>query len=150
MQVIRTVWRESGRRFSHHGKYWHFENVLVEPQPIQRPHPPLWMGAGSPASIRRAAREGYNLLLDQIASIELTSERVEIYRQECERAGKPFDANAIAVTRALHIVTSEEERRRAYALRAAVLKRIGGLARPGERQSTATMDLDGDAALIGT
>ena len=32
-------------------------NVL--PKPVQRPHPPLWMAAGSKDSIRRAAREGF-------------------------------------------------------------------------------------------
>ena len=35
--------------------------------PLQQPHPPFWLGAGSAESIRRAARDGYNLLLDQIA-----------------------------------------------------------------------------------
>src|SRR5213595_3518498 len=29
--------------FSHHGRTWHFENIIVEPAPAQRPHPPLWL-----------------------------------------------------------------------------------------------------------
>src|SRR5213595_4004969 len=29
-------------RFSHHGKYWNFENVIVEPPTQQKPHPPIW------------------------------------------------------------------------------------------------------------
>ena len=37
----------STERFSHHGTYWHLDNVLVEPQPVQRPHPPLWIAAGN-------------------------------------------------------------------------------------------------------
>ncbi|HEY1299530.1 MAG TPA: LLM class flavin-dependent oxidoreductase, partial [Stellaceae bacterium] len=53
MAVIRTAWTSPGR-FSHHGKRWHFDNVVVEPSPIQRPHPPFWLGAGSAESIRRA------------------------------------------------------------------------------------------------
>src|ERR1051326_1812512 len=67
IEVIRKAWTLNDR-FSHHGTRWHFENVVVEPAPVQRPHPPLWLGAGSEESIRRAAREGYNLLLDQIGS----------------------------------------------------------------------------------
>ena len=66
MEVIRKAWTSPGR-FSYHGKRWRFDNVVVEPSPIQQPHPPFWLGAGSAESIRRAAREGYNLLLDQIA-----------------------------------------------------------------------------------
>ena len=46
MDVIRKAWTSQGR-FSHHGKRWHFDNVVVEPYPIQQPHPPFWLGAGS-------------------------------------------------------------------------------------------------------
>ncbi len=47
IEVIRKAWTSDGR-FSHHGRRWHFDNVVVEPEPIQRPHPPLWLAAGSP------------------------------------------------------------------------------------------------------
>src|SRR5881296_2794197 len=50
-------------------KDWTSENVIVEPPTAQKPHPPLWMGAGSPDSIRTVAERGHNLLLDQFASI---------------------------------------------------------------------------------
>ena len=55
-------------RFSHHGKYWNFENIIVEPPTKQKPHPPIWMAAGNPDSIRKVARRGFKLLLDQLAS----------------------------------------------------------------------------------
>src|SRR5919107_433668 len=62
IDVIRKAWTSKGR-FSYEGKWWRYDNIVVEPAPIQQPHPPFWMGAGSPESIRRAAREGYNLLI---------------------------------------------------------------------------------------
>src|SRR5476651_1213710 len=40
----------SNERFSHHGKYWNFENIIVEPPTRQKPHPPVWMAAGNPDS----------------------------------------------------------------------------------------------------
>ena len=46
----------SEQRFSHHGRFWHFENIIVEPPTAQKPHPPIWMAAGSPDSIRKVAR----------------------------------------------------------------------------------------------
>src|SRR5690348_9422961 len=55
MEVIRKSWASDGR-FSHHGKRWHYADIVVEPAPVQRPHPPFWLGAGSAESIRRAAR----------------------------------------------------------------------------------------------
>ncbi len=57
-----------GGRFSHHGKYWNYDDVVIEPAPVQKPHPPLWVGAQSPSSIRYAAENGFNLLLGQAGS----------------------------------------------------------------------------------
>src|SRR5712672_4358127 len=44
----------SRARFSHHGRFWHFEDIVVEPPPAQSPHPPFWVAAGNPHSIARA------------------------------------------------------------------------------------------------
>ena len=60
----------SRERFSHRGKFWQFDDIVVEPPPSQRPHPPFWIAAASEASIRRAAQRGFNLILDQYASPE--------------------------------------------------------------------------------
>src|SRR5690348_4523561 len=58
----------SDEPFSHHGRFFRFDRVVVEPPPQQRPYPPLWLAAGSNASISACARRGFNLLLDQFAS----------------------------------------------------------------------------------
>src|SRR5215472_6271996 len=103
MDILRKAWTSAGR-FSYQGKHWNYRNIVVEPRPLQQPHPPFWMGAGSPEGIRRAGQEGYNLLLDQIAPIELTIERVATYRAEIERQGQRFDGMRVGVTRAVQIV----------------------------------------------
>ena len=54
--------------FSHAGRYWRFDDIVVEPPTAQRPHPPIWMGAGGEESVRRVAALGCNLLLGQYAS----------------------------------------------------------------------------------
>jgi alkanesulfonate monooxygenase SsuD/methylene tetrahydromethanopterin reductase-like flavin-dependent oxidoreductase (luciferase family) len=155
MEVIRTAWTSPGR-FSYHGKRWRYDNVVVEPSPVQQPHPPFWLGAGSDQSIRRAAREGYNLLLDQIAPTDLTIDRVAAFRDECRRVGRPYNPTMVGVTRGLQIVHNDEERKRAIATRRQVLKNIGDLARgPGaERYAQIKDDEDAfvldDAPLLGT
>src|SRR4051812_40848617 len=155
IDVIRKAWTSKGR-FSYEGRWWHYDNIVVEPAPIQQPHPPFWMGAGSPESIRRAAREGYNLLLDQIAPIDVIIDRVRIFREECEAVGRRYDPMMVGVTRGLQIVHNDEERRRAILTRREVLKNIGDLARgPGaERYHQIKDDPDNfeldDAPLLGT
>jgi alkanesulfonate monooxygenase SsuD/methylene tetrahydromethanopterin reductase-like flavin-dependent oxidoreductase (luciferase family) len=156
MDVIRKAWSGESR-FSHHGKRWHFDNIVVEPTPSQRPHPPFWLGAGSEPSIKMAAREGYNLLLDQLGSIDLTISRVAAFKAECARTGRTFDPLMIGVTRGLQMLRDENERDAAIAARFDVLQAIGGLARGagaetyhrlgGGQESRYELD---DAALLGT
>ena len=44
------------------GQYDQFENVPMEMEPLQKPHPPLWYGAHSPDSAERAARRGLHMV----------------------------------------------------------------------------------------
>lgn len=151
---LRKAWTSEGR-FSHMGRFWRFDDIVIEPRPVQQPHPPFWMGAGSPESIRRAAADGYNLLLDQIAPVALTVERVGLYRAEQARLG--IAPGQIAVARALQIVRTAEERRQAEAARLQTLRLIGDLARGegAERYRSIGPDADPalareDAPLLGT
>jgi alkanesulfonate monooxygenase SsuD/methylene tetrahydromethanopterin reductase-like flavin-dependent oxidoreductase (luciferase family) len=128
MEIIRKAWTTTGR-FSHHGKRWHYDDIVVEPEPMQRPHPPLWLAAGSRDSIRRAAREGYNLLLDQLAQVDQIIERIAIFREECGRIGRSYDADMVATARPLQMIHHESERAQAYETRKRVLGVIGDLAR---------------------
>jgi alkanesulfonate monooxygenase SsuD/methylene tetrahydromethanopterin reductase-like flavin-dependent oxidoreductase (luciferase family) len=79
LEVILKAWTSEGR-FSHHGKFWNFENIVVEPAAVQRPRPVIWMGAGSEPSIRKVAMRGFNLLLDQFASPDLIKHRLEFFQ----------------------------------------------------------------------
>src|ERR1700722_176802 len=156
MDVIRLSWRSGGERFSYQGKWHSYDNVVVEPSPIQQPHPPFWLGAGSADSIRRAAREGYNLLLDQIAPIDVIIDRVKTFREECNAIGRPYDPMMVGVTRGLQIIRKESERKQAIRTRREVLKNIGDLARGpnAERYHQIKDDADAfqidDAPLLGT
>jgi alkanesulfonate monooxygenase SsuD/methylene tetrahydromethanopterin reductase-like flavin-dependent oxidoreductase (luciferase family) len=157
MEVIRKAWDAKGGRFSHHGKRWNFANVVVEPAPVQQPHPPFWLGAGSEESIRRAAREGYNLLLDQIGSADVTIARVAAFREECAKVGRAYTPDMAGATRGLQILRSEADRQQALEIRYNVLKNIGGLARgPGAARYSNLKDVSGpplevdDAPLLGT
>ena len=145
MEVIRKAW-VSDERFSHHGKRWNYENVIVEPAPLQRPHPPLWLAAGSKDSLRRAAREGYNLLLDQLAQTDQIIQRIEIYRNECEQMGRPYNSNMVATARALQMFHTEADRAEALATRQRVVSVIGSLA----RDKLADRVEDDTAPLLGT
>ncbi len=128
LEVIRRAWT-SEERFTHIGRHWTFQDIVVEPPPIQRPHPPLWLAAGSPEGLDWAAANGFNLLLDQIAPFGVIAERFAHYRAAVEAVGRSFDPMQVAVARALHITRTESEREAAHQQRARLLSGISRLSR---------------------
>jgi len=126
-QVMLKSWA-SDERFSHHGKRWNYENIVVEPAPLQRPHPPIWLAGGSPPGIAYIASQNYNLLLDQLATIDQVRERIAAYLDGLEKIGKPRDATRIGIARSITIVKNEAERRLALERRRETFKRIGAIA----------------------
>jgi alkanesulfonate monooxygenase SsuD/methylene tetrahydromethanopterin reductase-like flavin-dependent oxidoreductase (luciferase family) len=145
LEFMLKAWTTEGR-FSHEGKRFQYHQIVVEPEPMQRPHPPIWMAGGSPESITRVATSNFNLLLDQVGSMALTFERLRTYLDTQEIHGRPRDASRVAVARAVHVVRNEADRRKALERRAENLKNIGELARrPGSTEA-----LVDDGALIGS
>jgi alkanesulfonate monooxygenase SsuD/methylene tetrahydromethanopterin reductase-like flavin-dependent oxidoreductase (luciferase family) len=114
LHVIITAWT-SNARFSHNGNFWHYEDIIVEPPPSQRPHPPVWIAASKPDSIRNVAASGYKLLLDQFASTETTGERLAVFRAECEARGRSFDPMDVAVARNLYVARDAADTQTALA-----------------------------------
>jgi len=144
-------------RFTHHSKRWHFEDIIVEPPPIQKPHPPLWLAAGRPESIRKAAADGYCLLLDQFATFEVTLERLHTYRDAVEDSGREFDPMTVGVARGLQIVRSADERAEAVERRMRSLGRMNQHAVSADGSYVSSMASDPDllkaaeqGTLIGT
>src|ERR1700752_2440941 len=119
-------------RFSHHGKFWKFEDIVVEPPTAQRPHPPLWMGAGSPESIRNVAARGYNLLIDQLASFETVAERINLFKTEVEKRGRAFSPRDVGVARAFYVAKDEADKEAAVERRLAAQRRLTAISQtPG-------------------
>jgi alkanesulfonate monooxygenase SsuD/methylene tetrahydromethanopterin reductase-like flavin-dependent oxidoreductase (luciferase family) len=102
LQVIIKAWT-SNAGFSHNGRFWQYEDIIVEPPTSQKPHPPVWIAAGGPDSIRSVAARGCKLLLDQFASTETVGERLALFRAECEARSRTFDPMDVAVARNLYV-----------------------------------------------
>jgi alkanesulfonate monooxygenase SsuD/methylene tetrahydromethanopterin reductase-like flavin-dependent oxidoreductase (luciferase family) len=138
LEVILKAWTAEAP-WSHHGKYWQFDHVVVEPPTAQKPHPPLWMGAGRSASIKKVAAYGYNLLLDQFAPIPQIGERIALFKAEVEARGRVFDPMSVAVTRSINVVASAAERDKALETRLAARRRMDRLAQRPDGQNQASI-----------
>ena len=53
IHAFKELWTTEVSTFK--GKYCQFSNVMSLPKPVQKPHPPIWVGGESPAALRRTA-----------------------------------------------------------------------------------------------
>ena len=99
LDAFRALWTEDKPRIA--GKYVRYDGLVFDPKPVQRPHPPIWVGGESGPSMRRAARVGdawYPIgsnnahLLDTLPRLEAGIARL---RRLTEAAGR--DPAAIGV-----------------------------------------------------
>jgi alkanesulfonate monooxygenase SsuD/methylene tetrahydromethanopterin reductase-like flavin-dependent oxidoreductase (luciferase family) len=118
LAIIVKAWT-SNQPFSHRGQYWAFDDIVVEPPTAQRPHPPIWMGAGGESSVRRVAEKGYNLLLGQYAQPADVGKSIAAYRAAVEAQGRRFDPTMVGVTRAFFVCDGEDDREAALQRRLA-------------------------------
>lgn len=56
LQAFKELWTSDSPTFE--GKYCRFSNISLLPRPVQKPHPPIWVGGQSRQAMRRAARLG--------------------------------------------------------------------------------------------
>jgi probable F420-dependent oxidoreductase len=56
LSVMKALWTQPRASFA--GEFWNFQNVAMEPKPLQKPHPPIWFGARDEIALRRAVRHG--------------------------------------------------------------------------------------------
>jgi probable F420-dependent oxidoreductase len=48
IEAVTALWQ--GDNVSYHGKHYQFDNLTIEPKPIQKPRPAIWMGGGTQPS----------------------------------------------------------------------------------------------------
>lgn len=61
IRICRLLWTEERATFA--GKHYRVENAVCAPKPLQRPHPPIWIGGRGPRVMRSAARyaDGFDI-----------------------------------------------------------------------------------------
>jgi alkanesulfonate monooxygenase SsuD/methylene tetrahydromethanopterin reductase-like flavin-dependent oxidoreductase (luciferase family) len=54
LQIIKSLWTEE--RTSFDGRYYKMTDAIANPKPLQKPYPPLWIGASGETTIKLVAR----------------------------------------------------------------------------------------------
>ncbi len=103
LRLWQACWEPGPTTF--HGRFFSFDQMHVSPKPLQQPHPPIWIGGSSLASLRRAARFAQVWQPTPTALPELISNQAylrdvcaEIGRNDVPRTRMSFRVNFSHIT----------------------------------------------------
>ena len=118
LDTARARWEESvdiivkafsGRPFTYDGKLFTVPETSVFPQPLQKPHPPIWVTAQSPESVEAAVRRGFNVLTGGFGvPIERMAEFRKLFDRLVAESRLPRTPE-VGVQRAVYVTHSESD-----------------------------------------
>lgn len=120
LDVLLAAWRLEP--LTYRGKHYRFENIDVEPKPVQRPHPPVWVAASTEQeSFELAGRSGHHLLINPYTRTpDEIAQGLEWYFAARKRAGFGREHLRITANQHLFVAANAEQARdipREYLLR---------------------------------
>jgi alkanesulfonate monooxygenase SsuD/methylene tetrahydromethanopterin reductase-like flavin-dependent oxidoreductase (luciferase family) len=90
VEIVRKLWSADGKRIDHKGKHYQFEDVVITPQPVQKPMP-IYVASFSKPSIELAARLDCGLIVAPFAaamSFGGLKQVSDLYRESCAKYGR--------------------------------------------------------------
>lgn len=106
LEVIKQLW--TGQEVDHEGDGFRLSGARSTLLPVQRPHPPVWIGANSTAAVRRAARLGDAWYINPHAKLSVLESQMPDYREALEEAGKG-EPETLPLAREVFIGETTEE-----------------------------------------
>jgi len=106
LAAIKRPWTEDAVDMT--GSHFTLAGAPVGTKPLQKPHPPIWIGANADPAIRRAARLGDCWYVNPHNRIDTIVRQVEVYKRALDEVGKPFPREFPA-RREVFVARSREE-----------------------------------------
>ena len=92
LQLYKELWTKESPSFQ--GKYYQISNTGFEPKPVQKPHPPIWVGGHTGPAIRRAAKygDGWMPIGGRGSGGASLAEKIVLLKKQAEEAGRDPDS----------------------------------------------------------
>jgi probable F420-dependent oxidoreductase len=107
LAALTTIWTDDP--VEHHGEFYDVPRGRVDPRPVQRPHPPILLGGGAPAALRRAGRLADGWISSSRFPIGQVPDAVATIRTAAEAAGRDFSAFRIVIRGSVRVRRDDEE-----------------------------------------
>src|SRR5438034_1707880 len=98
LRVFKELWTSDHPRFA--GEFYRFDDVGFAPKPVQKPHPPIWVGGDSPGAFRRVVTlgDGWHATSKSPAELAASLDRL---RSMADTARRPFESIELSLRYAL-------------------------------------------------
>lgn len=105
IELMTALWTQD--RVTFDGRYWQVDDMPTHIHPVQRPRPPIWLGAMKEVGVRRAARHGDVWTITPQQTIDQVADLVDIYVAERRALGLPL--HRFPLRRELQVADSYDE-----------------------------------------
>ncbi len=103
VEMVKAVWTQP--KVDYEGTIYKLHGTGMVLKPVQKPHPPLWIGGDHPNAVRRAAQLGDGWISAGAASWTAFSQSVQILREELEKLGR--DAARFPISKRVFLFVDE-------------------------------------------
>jgi probable F420-dependent oxidoreductase len=86
VEIIKALWTQP--KVDYHGTIYKLDGAGIVLKPVQKPHPPIWLGGNHPDAVRRAATLGDGWMAAGGSSTAGFAKSVQILREELEKLGR--------------------------------------------------------------
>ena len=89
LQVVKAMWSEEYAQFD--GHYYRLRGAINEPKPVQKPHPPIWIGGGGEKVTLKLVAQ-YGDACNFNADVQTVRHKLDVLRAHCETVGRDYDS----------------------------------------------------------
>jgi alkanesulfonate monooxygenase SsuD/methylene tetrahydromethanopterin reductase-like flavin-dependent oxidoreductase (luciferase family) len=106
MLAVKRLWTEDFVNMK--GTDWELDHATCPIKPLQKPTPPIWIGANADIAVRRAARIGDCWYINPHNTLATIERQMELYKRALDELGKPFPAE-VPMRREVFVAGSRAE-----------------------------------------
>ncbi len=106
LEAVRRLWTEDF--VSMKGTHFELDGANCTVKPLQKPTPPVWIGANADVAIRRAARIGDCWYINPHSTLSTIERQIGIYKRALDEAGKAFPRE-LPMRREVFVATTRAE-----------------------------------------
>jgi F420-dependent oxidoreductase-like protein len=89
LQVIKAMWMEQEATLE--GRFYRVRGAINEPKPLQKPHPPIWIGgAGEKVTLKLVAQ--YGDACNVGGDVATVRHKLDVLREHCDTVGRDYDS----------------------------------------------------------